>query len=89
MDKVPRPDMLMVVGDLNAKVGKQQVGEEGIVGMFGTMTERNDNGGRFVAFCGMNNLAIASTMFPHKVIYIDTLALHQLANNVTRSIMWP
>ena len=61
--------MRMVVADWNAKVGQQQVGEEEIVRKFGTMAERNDNGERFVAFCAMNNLAIASTMFPHKDIH--------------------
>ena len=31
--------------------------------------ERSDNGERFVSFCALNNLAIASTMFPHKEIH--------------------
>ena len=69
VDEVPRHDMLLVIGDWNAKVGEQQLGEEGIVGKFGMIGERSDNGERFVSFCALNNLAIASTMFPHKEIH--------------------
>ena len=35
VDKVPRHDMLLVIGDWNAKVGEQQLGDKGIVGKFG------------------------------------------------------
>ena len=69
VDEVPRHDMLLVIGDWNAKVGEQQLGEEGIIGKFGMTGERSDNGERFVSFCTLNNLAIASTMFPHKQIH--------------------
>lgn len=31
VDRVPRHDMLLVIGDWSAKVGEQQVGEEGIL----------------------------------------------------------
>ena len=60
-DEVPRHDMLLVISDWNAKVG--------IAGKFGMTGERSDNGERFVSFCALNNLAIASTMFPHKEIH--------------------
>ena len=47
VDEVPRYDMLLVVGDLNAKVGQQQVGEEGSVSSwFGMIGERSNNGVR-------------------------------------------
>ena len=66
---MPRHDMLLVIGDWNAKVGKQQLGEEGNVEKFGMKGEKSDNGERFVSFCTLNNLAIALTMFPHKEIH--------------------
>ena len=69
LDTVPRHDMLLVMGDWNAKVGERQEGENGIVGKDGLMCERNDNGDRFVSFCAYNNLAITSTMFPHKDVH--------------------
>ena len=69
VDATPRHDMLLILGHWNAKVGQQQVGEEGIVGKYGLQGERNGNGERFVAFCALNNLAILSTMVPHKDIH--------------------
>ena len=69
LDAVPRHDMLLVMGDWNAKVGVRQEGESGIVGKHGLICERNDNGDRFVSFCAWNNLAITSTMFPHKDVH--------------------
>ena len=69
VDEVPRYDILLVIGDWNVKVGEEQLGDEGIVGKFGMTGERNDNGERFVSICALNNLAIASTMFPHKEIH--------------------
>ena len=50
-------------------MGEQQPGEEGTVGKFGMAGERSDNRERFVSFWALNNLAIVSTMFPHKEIH--------------------
>lgn len=62
-------DMLLVVGDRNAKMGGQQLEEEDTVGKFGIAGERSENGKRFVSFCALSNLAIVSTMFPHIEIH--------------------
>ena len=69
LDAVPRHDMLLVMGDWNAKVGATQEGENSFVGKHGLICERNDNGYRFVSFCACDNLAITSTMFPHKDVH--------------------
>ena len=84
VDERPRHDMILVIGDWNAKVGEQQLGEEGIVGKFGMTGERSDSGERFVSFCALNNLAIASTMFPHKEIhrYTWTSPIGQYHNQI-------
>ena len=74
LDAVPRHDMLLVMGDWNAKVGERQAGESGIVGKHGLKCERNDNGDHFVSFCASNNLAITSTMFPNKDVHKYTWA---------------
>ncbi|XP_028416570.1 craniofacial development protein 2-like [Dendronephthya gigantea] len=68
-DKTPRHDMIMMMGDWNAKIGAKQEGEDGVVGRHGLGDERSENGVRFVSFCAANNLAIVSTMFPHKNIH--------------------
>ena len=72
LDVVPRHDMLLEMGDWNAKVGARQEGESGIVGQHGLNCERNDNGDRFVTFCAFKSLAITSIMFPHKDVHTGT-----------------
>ena len=47
---VPRHDMLLVIGDRNAKVREQELGEEDTVGKLGMAGERTDNGEGFVSF---------------------------------------
>ena len=44
VDEVPRHDMILVIGDWNAKVGEQQIVEEGIVGKFGMTGKRATKG---------------------------------------------
>ena len=68
-DEIPRHDMIMMMGDWNAKIGAPQEGEGGVVGRHGLGDERSENGVRFVSFCAANSLAIVSTMFPHKNIH--------------------
>ena len=72
VDKTPRHDILLLLGDMNAKIGSKLEGEDGIVGSYGLKCVRNENGEKFVSFCGLNNLAIATTMFPHKDIHLHT-----------------
>ncbi|XP_056022145.1 uncharacterized protein LOC130055022 [Ostrea edulis] len=72
IDNTPRHDIIMITGDINAKVGNKQEGEDGIVGEYGLHSERNDNGERFALFCALNNLAVSSTMFKHKDIHKQT-----------------
>ena len=57
------------MGDLNAKIGYQKPGEEGIVGQHALVGQRSDNGERFVALCMENNMAITTTQYPHKDIH--------------------
>ena len=68
-EETPKHDILVTMGDWNAKVGKQMAGEGGIVGMYGLQGERNDNGERFVSSCAANNMAIVNTMFKQKEIH--------------------
>jgi len=62
--KVPQHDMLLIIGDVNAKVGSNcetAMGKHGC----GVM---NDNCERLVDFCLNNNYVIASTIFAHRDI---------------------
>ena len=84
-----RHDMLLILDDWNAKVGQQQVGEEGFVENYGLQGERNDNSEQVVAFCTLNNLTIVSTTFPHKDIhrYTWTSPNGQYRNQIDRLIV--
>ena len=68
-DEIPKHDMIISMGDWNAKIGFQMKGEEGIVGRHVLKGDRTDSGARFVSSCEVNNMAIVSTMFPHKNIH--------------------
>ena len=46
---------------------KKNEGYESIIGKYG-LGMRNENGERLVDFCGMNNLVVTGTIFPHRLI---------------------
>ncbi|CAG4945247.1 unnamed protein product [Colias eurytheme] len=68
MSNIRKQDIVIVMGDLNAKVGNNNLNCEKHMGQQGLGT-RNDNGERFVEFCQNHNLVIGGTLFPHKDIH--------------------
>ena len=68
IEKVPKHDVTIVMGDLNAKVGNDNTGNERVMGKYGC-GNINDNGERLVDLCGINNLVIGGTIFPHREIH--------------------
>ena len=60
--------MLLVTGDVNAKVGADNAGKESILGKHGCGAG-NENGELLCNICGMNNLIIGGTIFEHKDIH--------------------
>ena len=71
VEKTPKHNLLVITGDLNAKVGSDVEGYERVMGKHGVGT-RNDNGEKLCDFCGMNDLVITGTIFPHKKIHKQT-----------------
>lgn len=71
VEKVPKRDVCMVIGDLNAKIGSDNEGMEMIMGKHGLGTQ-NENGLLFAEFCLFNNLCIGGSLFPHKDIHKAT-----------------
>lgn len=67
-NNTPRGDIIIVMGDLNAKVGSVNDSLKHVMGKHG-LGSRNDNGERFVEFCSMNQLVIGGTMFQHKACH--------------------
>ena len=68
VSKVPHHDMLLIIGDMNAKVGSDNSDRETAMGRHGC-GEINNNGERLVDFCLNNNCVIGGTLFPHKDIH--------------------
>ncbi|XP_062566274.1 craniofacial development protein 2-like [Saccostrea cucullata] len=68
ISKVPKHDILMVMGDANAKVGKLNEGWERVIGQEGIRT-MNENSTRLAEMCALNNLIIRGTLFKHLDIH--------------------
>lgn len=68
VDRTPKKDVLLIIGDWNAIVGN--TAEPNVVGEFG-LGVRNEAGKRLVEFCGANDLFIANTCFmqPQRRLY--------------------
>ena len=58
--ETPKMDVLLIIGDLNAKVGSQET--PGVTGKFG-LGVQNEAGQRLIEFCQENAVVIANTLF--------------------------
>ena len=67
VSRVPQHDMLLIMGDINAKVGDDNSKCGRAMGRHGCGV-MNNNGERLVDFC-LNNCVIGGTIFPHKSIH--------------------
>ena len=56
----PKKDVLLIIGDWNAKVGSQET--PGVTGKF-RVGVQNEAGQRLIEFCQENALVIANTLF--------------------------
>eukprot|EP00921_Rhytidocystis_pertsovi_P026468 GHVQ01042695.1.p1 GENE.GHVQ01042695.1~~GHVQ01042695.1.p1 ORF type:complete len:311 (+),score=30.89 GHVQ01042695.1:662-1594(+) len=70
--KIPSNDRLLLLGDLNARVGSDANTWKGIIGKHGSPGAANENGEDLLQFCGRNGLWIANTMFQHKPAHMYT-----------------
>ena len=66
--KVPQHDMLLIIGDMNAKVGYDNSNCERAMGKHGCGV-MNDNGERLVDYCLNNNYVIGGTILAHRDIH--------------------
>ena len=78
----PKKDVLLIIGDWNAKVGSQET--PGVTGKFG-LRIWNEAGQRLIEFCQENTLVIANTLFQqHRED--STRGHHQMVNTEIRLI---
>jgi len=63
LENVHRRDLLLVIGDLNAKVGSDNVNFERLMGREGCGVQNGD-GERLVEWCAFNNMNISGPLFP-------------------------
>ncbi|XP_003248303.1 craniofacial development protein 2-like [Acyrthosiphon pisum] len=71
LNLIPSNRIQIVLGDLNAKVGKEEMFRQ-VTGGHSLHDETNDNGTKLINFAIWNGLVIRSTMFPHKNIHKGT-----------------
>ena len=75
LDKIPKSDILVVLGDFNARVGVlDQLGEQLMARTSGEtgMIERNLAGHELLEFCAINNLSIMNIWFQKKEVHQGT-----------------
>lgn len=69
ISSIPRGDIKIIIGDLNAKTGCDNSNLQSIMGKHGLGSARNNNGDRLIDFCARHRLFIGGTKFPHKNIH--------------------
>ena len=57
--------MTILMGDFNAKIGRDNTGYEEVMGKQG-LGEMKENGEKFADLCSLNQLVIGGSIFPHK-----------------------
>jgi len=68
LDHFPKYHMKMLLGDLNAKVGRENIFKP-TIGQESLHQNNNDNGVRLVNFATSKNLVVKNTMFLHRNIH--------------------
>ena len=73
VDKIPTSDVLLLLGDFNARVGCSVAGDvwRGVRGRHGVGC-CNEAGEKFLEFCAVNQFTIMSTWFVKKSIHLAT-----------------
>ena len=66
-DRVPKHDNVMILGDLNAKIGRDKA-YKNVTGKNTLHEVSNQNGEMVCNFAIENNLTVMSTQFQHKLI---------------------
>ncbi|XP_033124302.1 uncharacterized protein LOC117122714 [Anneissia japonica] len=89
VDSFPPDSHLILLGDFNARIGKDHIAWPSCLGQFG-IGKMNENGQRLLELCTFNHLCITNTFFQssvsHKVSWRHprSKALHQIDHIITQ-----
>uniref|UniRef100_A0A336MDX5 CSON000276 protein n=1 Tax=Culicoides sonorensis TaxID=179676 RepID=A0A336MDX5_CULSO len=64
-ENVHKKDILLLLGDFNAQIGTDNANLECVMGKH-ALGEMTENGELFTEFCGVNEMVIGGSLFPHK-----------------------
>lgn len=68
VDKIPKGDIKIYMGDFNAKIGSDNSSYEPVMGRHG-LGEMSENGELLAEFCGNNDMVIGGSLFPHRPVH--------------------
>ena len=68
-DELPGHDVKFLLGDFNARIGRDNSSWSGVIGKESLHNSSNDNGLRLLEFCAMYQLTIGGTLFQHRDIH--------------------
>ena len=71
LSSVPASDLLVIMGDLNARVGSDCSSQNSVMGPHG-IGKCNENGERLLDFCASNHMIVSNTWFQHKLLHQAT-----------------
>ena len=70
-DKIPKHDITIIMGDMNAKLGKEEVFSQ-VIGCHSLHNSTNENGEMVAHYAINNDMFVISTNFQHKKIHNGT-----------------
>jgi hypothetical protein len=82
-DRVPKHDVVIIMGDMNSKLGKEEVFSQ-VIGRHTVHNISNENGEMVANYAIINGMFLISTNFQHKKINIGTWTSpdHQRINQI-------
>jgi hypothetical protein len=87
-DRVPKYDLTIILGDMNAKLGKEKAFSQ-VVGLHTLHNTSNENGELVANYAISNDMFLISTNFQHRKIHTGTwLSLdHQTLNQIDHAMV--